>query len=174
MIKFLKIACLLVLVVACKDNKLSTPEKPKDLISKAEMVDILYDMSILSAGKGADRRTFEAKGIMPQEYIYNKYNIDSLQFAESNNYYSYNVSVYEDLYEQVQAKLVEDKRIFKEDRDKEKTYRDSIKQVKNKRIDSLRKLGQDKFGKQIKNVKVDFDSVNPVKKADSSQISTHQ
>ena len=49
------------------------PEKPENLISKKVMVDVLYDMALISSAKGSDRRILEKKGIVPQDYIYSKF-----------------------------------------------------------------------------------------------------
>ena len=55
---------------------------PDNLISAEEkMVDILYDMSLISVSKGINKRILENNGMKPKKYILKKYNIDSLQFV---------------------------------------------------------------------------------------------
>lgn len=177
MIRLLKIMCLVVLIISCENNKIKKPVKPDNLISKNKMVDILFDMALLSSAKGSDRRILENKGIYPEEYVYSKHNIDSLQFAISNNYYSYDIQEYEELYEQVRARLESDKKevdkIIAEEK-KVKEEKDSIAKIKRKKRDSLRKLGKDENGRQIKEFLKKDRSRSPSKKADSSQISTYQ
>ena len=153
MIKFLKIVCLTLLILGCENNKINKPEKPENLISKKVMVDVLYDMALISSAKGSDRRILEKKGIVPQDYIYSKYNIDSLQFVASNNYYSHDIDLYEQLYIQVKSKLEKDKEEFNEVlriEEEEEAIKDSIAKINRKLKDSLGRLGKDKNGKQIK------------------------
>jgi hypothetical protein len=177
MIRYLKIVLLILLIVGCKNNKINKPEKPKNLISKKVMVDVLYDMALISSAKGSDRRILEEKGILPQDYVFTKYNIDSLQFVESNNYYSHDIDLYEQLYNQVKAKLEKDKEGFNEILQKEKAekaIKDSIATINRKHTDSLRKFGKDENGKQIKEFFKKDRRQSPLKKADSSRISTRR
>ena len=69
------------------------------------MVDILYDMSLISVSKGINKRILENNGMKPKKYILKKYNIDSLQFALSNEYYSKDLETYLSIYEKVLNKL---------------------------------------------------------------------
>ncbi|TBX70673.1 DUF4296 domain-containing protein [Flavobacterium silvisoli] len=81
-------------------------EKPKNLIDKDKMVDILYDLSLLEAIKaqniGGGINTKKAN-----EYIYKKYKIDSVQLAQSNKYYASDVDEYKKIFVKVKAKLDE-------------------------------------------------------------------
>lgn len=81
------------------------PIKPDNLIPKEKMSDIIYDVFLLNAAKGINRQVLEKNGVLPEDYVYNKYAIDSLQFATSNNYYSYDTKVYEGIMERVKLKL---------------------------------------------------------------------
>ena len=80
-------------------------EIPKDLISEKEMIDIIYDMSLISVSKGINKRVLENNGMKPKKYILNKYGIDSLQFVLSNEYYSKDLEKYLSIYENVLQKL---------------------------------------------------------------------
>ncbi len=81
-------------------------EKPKNLIDKDKMVDILYDLSLLEAIKaqniGGGINTKQTN-----EYIYKKYKIDSVQLAQSNKYYASDVEEYKKIFVKVKAKLDE-------------------------------------------------------------------
>ena len=57
---------------------------PNNLIPEDKMIDILYDMSLISVSKGINKRILENNGMKPKKYILKKYNIDSLQFVVSN------------------------------------------------------------------------------------------
>jgi len=97
--------CFVLLLVSCYDIK--KPKKPENLISKDKMVNIIIDMSLFNSAKGINKRTLENKGINLEQFIYKKHNIDSLQFATSNNFYAYNVMEYEAIYERVEDSLTQ-------------------------------------------------------------------
>ena len=69
------------------------------------MIEIIYDMSLISVSKGINKRILENNGMKPKSYILKKYNIDSLQFATSNEYYSKDLELYLFIYEKVLEKL---------------------------------------------------------------------
>ena len=79
--------------------------KPNNLIPEDKMIDILYDMSLISVSKGINKRILENNGMKPKKYILKKYNIDSLQFVVSNEYYSKDLEIYLSIYEEVLNKL---------------------------------------------------------------------
>ncbi len=118
-------------ILAC--NRSSRPEKPDNLIPKEKMSKILYDVFILNAAKGTSKSVLEENGIFPETYVFEKYNIDSLQFAQSNNYYSYKVKTYEAIMAQVDTMINVDKRKYQARIDAEieekKLERDSIKKL---------------------------------------------
>ena len=78
---------------------------PDNLISEDQMARILYDMSLISVSKGINKRILENNGMKPKKYILKKYNIDSLQFVVSNEYYSKDLEIYLSIYEEVLNKL---------------------------------------------------------------------
>ena len=68
---------------------LKNPKKPKNLIPKDKMVNILIDIRLItSSNTGISHRTLNDLIPNKETFIYNKYNIDSLQFALSNEYYT--------------------------------------------------------------------------------------
>ena len=92
----------------------------------------MYDLYILNAAKGVNRKLLELNGIMPSDYIYRKYGIDSLQFAESNTYYAYDPEVYTRIIAKMNTDLEKDKVLY-EKLTKEDEVSDSIKKAdKNK------------------------------------------
>ena len=113
---------LLLLISSCAEKLL---EKPDNLISKDTMVDILNDLAILNAAKNTNVMVLRNHGIEPMQYIYEKYEIDSLQFVESDRYYASLPEEHEKIYIAVEAKLQDE-----EDRlSTEKKERDSLKRV---------------------------------------------
>ena len=97
----------------------SGPKKPKSLISKKKMVNILIDSKIIASANGVNRKVLEENGIFQNSYILEKYNIDSAQFAQSNAYYTYRVKDYEDIYLMVKDSLDKLKKHYEELHDKE-------------------------------------------------------
>ena len=78
---------------------------PENLISEEKMINIIYDMSLISVSKGINKRILENNGMKPKSYILNKYKIDSLQFVKSNEYYSKDLEKYLYIYESVLNRL---------------------------------------------------------------------
>ena len=116
------------------------PEKPKNLISKKDMVNILIDARLLSSANGISKSKMEEHGIKLDSYVFEKYGIDSLQFAESNAYYTYYIKEYEEIYNQVTDSLERLKTVLndqkvKEEKELAKREKDSINALKTK--DSL-------------------------------------
>ncbi|RBP34958.1 uncharacterized protein DUF4296 [Oceanihabitans sediminis] len=93
----------ILLIVSC--STVDKPKKPDNLLSKDKMVDIIIEMSMLNSAKGVNKKLLEQKGIDLQKYIYNKHQIDSVQFAKSNEYYAFNMDDYQDIYAKVKDSL---------------------------------------------------------------------
>lgn len=125
--RFLIITLIAVLLYGCQDIEKSP--RPDNLIPESKMVDVLTEMSLLHGARSYNKNLLEEKGIKPKEYLYEKYGIDSLQFVESNQYYSENYKQYHDIYTRVKERLM----VLKEEYD-------SIRDVEEQRIDSLRTL----------------------------------
>ncbi|WP_158635207.1 DUF4296 domain-containing protein [Formosa maritima] len=104
-------------------------------MSKNQMVNVLIDMSFLTSAKGINKTKIEENGIVPESYVYAKHNIDSLQFIESNAYYTYNLKEYQDIINRVTDslnKLRDEYNVLAEEDEKEKKKQDSIKRSKRK------------------------------------------
>lgn len=126
------VICICLLIVSC--NNFKKPDRPKNLISKDQMVAIIVDMTLLSSAKGSNKIILEANGVLPQEYVYKKHNIDSVQFALSNEYYAFDIDKYESIYENVSDSLTKLKAYYKKIEDEE---------LKDKRIaDSIRRANK--------------------------------
>lgn len=88
--------------LACGNQLL---EKPDDLIPRDQMVDILYDMSLLDAIGKSHPGVIESNDLDVMDFLYEKYDIDSLKFAESDKYYASLPETYQDIYEEVEGRL---------------------------------------------------------------------
>lgn len=136
-------------ITAC--YKFKEPERPKNLISKKKMANILIDLKLIGAATGADKKIIEANHIDNESYIFSKYNVDSLQFAQSNAYYAFHVKDYEDIYNKAKDSIEALKVFYEELKQKEEA-------LKKKRKDSL---------KRVKKVK---DSIQRIKIKDSLKL----
>jgi hypothetical protein len=116
------------------------PSKPENLIPKEKMSEIIYDVFILNAAKGINKRILEQNGVFPQKYVFEKHKIDSLQFAMSNDFYSYDTKTYEGIMERVKQKIEAEKKKNEVNIKKEEKTKDSLKLLKIKRNDSLPKV----------------------------------
>ena len=127
------IALLLGMSVLACEPKLKS-EKPDNLIPKDKMTEVLYDMFVVNAAKGINRRKLELEGLNPEQYILQKHNIDSVQFAKSNDYYAYDIEAYSGIIETVKKRLTIEKERFeaigKEEENKKKRKLDSLKKLK--------------------------------------------
>jgi hypothetical protein len=92
--------CLLFCLVGCNQ----TVEKPKNLIAKDKMIEILYDISLLEAIK-TQNINGGIRNKTANEYLYKKYQVDSVQLAQSNKYYAADVEEYKKMFEEVKKRL---------------------------------------------------------------------
>ena len=106
-----KIFFIVIILLSC-DNNLQKTSMPENLISEEKMVDVIYEMTLINVSKGVNRRMLERNGVFPEKYIFEKYSIDSLQFALSNEFYSNDLNKYLDIYNRVKEKLSKNKRII--------------------------------------------------------------
>jgi len=88
---------------SCQDVK--KPKIPENLISKEKMADILTDVYISNAARSVNNKLLKEYNIKLDSVIYKKYNIDSLQFAESNAFYSSNLKIYTKIITSVEERL---------------------------------------------------------------------
>lgn len=104
MLKRLTILIILsLLLTAC--YQYNAPKKPENLISKAEMANILIDLRLIRSVSGNNKKVLDSHNVKAAQYVYKKYNIDSLQFALSNNYYAFHVAEYEEIYTKMKDSL---------------------------------------------------------------------
>ncbi|MBQ0769944.1 MAG: DUF4296 domain-containing protein [Bizionia sp.] len=130
-IQFFLCALAVLILSSCYD--VERPKKPNNLLSQDQMVAVITDMAILSSAKGVNKKRIEENGIIPDQYIYKKNNIDSISFAESNLYYAFDIETYNRIYDRVKDTLNKKKDVLEkiEDREKvEKNRQDSIKRIK--------------------------------------------
>ncbi|KGO79907.1 hypothetical protein Q763_11930 [Flavobacterium beibuense F44-8] len=98
---FLSAICLF----ACNDKL----QKPDNLLSEDKMEDILYDVALLQSISSFAPAVLSANDIKIDTYIYDKYQTDSLTFAQSNEYYAADFDRYEAILEKVSERLKTEK-----------------------------------------------------------------
>ncbi|WP_309609613.1 DUF4296 domain-containing protein [Flavobacterium sp.] len=138
---------LIFTIVACNSKtEIPKPEKP---IEKEVMEKILYDLAVLQALKSYSPEKLSKNSINSKTYIYQKYKIDSLQFAQNSKYYASDIEAYKIMYQKVSDKLVLEKKnidtiISRETKIKTKKTKDSLllitKKLKEKKIKDLKKI----------------------------------
>ena len=95
---------LFTILISCQKSAIP---KPDNLIDENEMVDIMYDISILEAMKSQKAVVLEANAINPNTYIFKKYKIDSLQFANSDKFYASDIKKYKGIFDKVNKRIEE-------------------------------------------------------------------
>ena len=133
------------LLLSCEKSKI---KKPENLISKSQMVDVMVDMTKLSSARGLKKDVLDKNGILPEDYIYKKYNIDSLQFAMSNEYYAHDVEATKDIYARVKRRLEKERDGYKKLQEQElnvKRGKDSLRRAAKNRVkDSIKRLEEER------------------------------
>lgn len=118
---------VLFLGISCQDVK--HVERPDNLIPEDKMAEVLTEVALLNAARNYNKFLLEQSGLKPNEYIYNKFDIDSVQFEKSNAYYTENYNEYESIYEKVKDSLETLKTIY-EERKKQEKKNDSLQKIK--------------------------------------------
>lgn len=89
-------------ILACAEEAI---EKPKDLIPKEQMAEILYDLAIINSATSTNPLILQDNNIRAMPYIYEKYGIDSTQFMDSDIYYASRPQDYGSIYRIVEGRL---------------------------------------------------------------------
>jgi len=100
--KVLVSLCVLFVLIAC-ESKVNY-QKPDNLLSKKQMVDLLFDMHIAAGTSNVSNLKLE-KNRNYMSLIYEKYGIDSTEFAINNLYYTSNIDEYEEIFDVVEKRL---------------------------------------------------------------------
>ena len=114
---------ILVIVQSCKDfnNK-----KPENLISEDKMVEILFDLEIINAARGDNKKIIEEKISNVNNYLQNKYKIGIDQFENSISYYSSDILKYSMIIQEVEQKLDSTKNLIEKKINAKRNRQDSL------------------------------------------------
>ena len=127
---------ILVIVQSCKDfnNK-----KPENLISEDKMVEILFDLEIINAARGDNKKIIEEKISNINNYLQNKYKIGIDQFENSISYYSSDVLKYSMIIQEVEQKLDSTKNLIQKKIDAKRNRQDSLINISKSDTSDLKK-----------------------------------
>lgn len=95
-----------ILFLGCSKEK---DLKPENLIPQDQMEEILYDLSLFQAIRNTNYTLYQSENMELEQYIYKKYNIDSLQFAQSHKYYIADVEQYEQMLDRLLQRIDQEK-----------------------------------------------------------------
>ncbi|MDX1829701.1 MAG: DUF4296 domain-containing protein [Lutibacter sp.] len=140
--KIIYIAVLSVLVISCTSNTIL--KKPKDLIPKDEMVNIITDMLIASSAQQIKNKEL-MRNVNYFPLIFEKYHIDSTRFKSSNFYYTSQIDEYDVILKEVKERLSAQKKIV----DSIRKVEDSISRAK-KIKPSVKKVNSTEPKRKIK------------------------
>lgn len=104
-----KIGIVLALALGACSN---SPEKPEKFIEEDKMISILYDVAVIDAIKSYNLNTTHDYPVNSQLYILKKYQVDSLQFAQNNQYYAADMVRYKKMFEKVNQRLEAEKKKY--------------------------------------------------------------
>lgn len=121
--------------MGCQEKK-GKFKKPEDLIPKAEMIDLIYDMHIAVAASNMKDINLEKRNYM--SLVYEKYGVDSARFANSNLYYTSKIQDYEEIFEEVERRLDTITKFYTKKIDSIEDIKDKERIAKKKR-DSIEK-----------------------------------
>jgi acyl carrier protein len=133
--KFVKVFLIICVFWSCQNIK--EIKKPDNLIPEDEMVEVLTELNLLNSAKNYNKRLLEKTGMQPDKYLYNKYDIDSLQLAESTTYYAKKYDKFDGIYQKVKQNLEAMKVKLVVIRDEEQRIEDSIRALDTLNLDSL-------------------------------------
>jgi len=140
------ITILSILLLSCTSRTIY--KKPKNLIDKDKMISIWTDLYIAHGAKMVKTKNLQ-KNIDFIPMVLRKYQIDSVQFSQSNFYYTSRVEEYEEMFDEVNTRLEALKMTFQP----KKTNRDSLSPVlKEIAIDSAEKKKLKKHQPRLKNI----------------------
>ena len=96
------IVLILLFTISCNESPVP---KPDNLLDEDVMVSILYDTALLQASEAYMPQKLTDNNVRIKNYIYLKYNIDSITYYQNQRYYASDFKKYERMYKKVFDKL---------------------------------------------------------------------
>ena len=98
-----KIIIIFFLSLSCDISSIS--KEPNNYISESTLINIIYDYTILNSINDSGFSDDNLDSIFNMDYIYKKYDIDSVKLIESQKFYSKNPRKMMSIYLEVDKKL---------------------------------------------------------------------
>ncbi len=140
--KYIVLLFVSVFFTFCTSNTIL--KEPKNLISKDQMVEVLSDMLLANGGSSIKNLNLE-RSVNYYPLVFEKHQIDSARFSESNHFYISRIDDYNDILAKVNEQLTlkkENLQLIIEVQDSIKRVQDSIKRHGIKIIrDSINRKG---------------------------------
>lgn len=149
---FVFIILVLFFSVSCKKELVKEPE---NLIEKEKMVDIIYDLSLLDAIKYQQPLSLDSLESNPKKFVFKKYKVDSLQFAQSNMYYAADFDTYKEMFDEISARLEKEKKSNEKKLKAEEKKEAKAKKDAEAKKKKLKETPKDSIKKTTKKVNVD-------------------
>ncbi|PHS53278.1 MAG: hypothetical protein COB01_04875 [Lutibacter sp.] len=128
--KNIYIIILSIFLSACTSNTII--KKPENLIPKDQMVDLLADLYIAKGGDNIKNINLQ-RNVNYFPFVFEKYQIDSIRFKESNYYYTSRIDDYDEILGKVDERL----KALKKQYDDENILNDSLAIIKKESIKRL-------------------------------------
>ena len=131
----------ILLLLSCGEKIIKEPE---NLIPQEKMALILGDLAILNSAKGVSPKVLKDYDIDLMPFIFEKHNIDSTQFVQSDLYYASIPLEYQTIYEAVEERLEKQLEIFNKETERERDSLNDVRKTKELKRDSLEKKSKTK------------------------------
>ena len=95
-------------------------KKPDNLIPLETMEEVIYDVYMLNAIKISNKKLLQNEEVSFKKEIFEKHNIDSLQFAKSNDFYAADFETYKALIERIKKRMDSNKKALEQPTEEEK------------------------------------------------------
>lgn len=106
------ISFIIIIYLFSCSNK--SAKKPDNLISLETMEEVIYDVYMLNAIKISNKKLLQNEEVSFEKEIFEKYNIDSLQFAKSNDFYAADFETYKALIERIKKRMDSNKKALEQ------------------------------------------------------------
>ena len=100
--KIIYILVLLLAVAACKKNIVPKPDK---FLDEKQMENLLYDLAVLESMKVSQAQKLDSLQFNSQQFIYKKYQIDSISLAQNMVYYASFPKEYDTIVKKVEKRI---------------------------------------------------------------------
>lgn len=148
----------LFIVILASCQSIERTPKPDNLIEEDKMVDILVELSLFDAAKRLNSNRVNVRSIEIQDLIYEKFNVDSTQLANSNAFYAENLKTYEPIFDSVQKRL-----------ERLKVELDTLKAIDDRKKDSINELKKDKDSLKLKPSASDLKLLEPASDTETEE-----